>query len=65
MPLNQIDCVYNRCYMHIMIKEAFRQGKNFIVAKVNSLSEATFPDEEEQINDKIDYDDNERLAIEC
>lgn len=32
MPLSNTDCVYNGCFMHIMIKEAFRNGKDFIVA---------------------------------
>lgn len=36
LPLSSTDPLYNNCIMHIMIKEAFRNGKAFVCARVMS-----------------------------
>ena len=35
LPLSSIDPIYSS-YFHLMIKEAFRDHKHFIVAKIKS-----------------------------
>ena len=42
LPLDAKDKIYGDCYMHIMIKQAFRQKKHFLVAKVQSRDRPLF-----------------------
>ena len=62
LPLNTTDPLYNNCLMHLMIKEAFRNGKEFVCAKVSSRVGEIGQGEEQEAQDSGCRDQNKHAS---
>lgn len=54
IDLDEVDCIYGSIFA-MMIKEAFRNDLNFIVAKLKSRGTDKFERSSPSVNDEEDY----------